>query len=193
MAQSPADETADFLDAQHQNLATYTPGLVTPMDSPGTVGHVTVSIPAWLVLRLWEGMTTAARQLRTLASQYRASQARVADLEARCATQSVRLDGLLGTDSERVERLTRWAVEFAAEHGVEPGRLDELVRAQAEWDHELWARLDRERVELEAFRIAVRSCVAQVRDTGAEDKGLDARGVKVVLRALDRAYRTSRA
>jgi hypothetical protein len=192
MAHSPADETADFLDAQHQNLAAYTPGLVQPSDPPGMVGHITVGVPAWLVLRLWEGLSTASRQLRTLASQYRGSQARVAELEQRCAAQAVRLDALSGTESTRLENLTRWASAFAEDHGLDVDGLHEAVRAQAEWDHDLWARLDRERVELEAFRIAVRSCVEQVRETGAEAKGLDARGVKVVLRALDRAYRTSR-
>lgn len=192
MPKSPADETADDLDQLHHTLTSYAAGKVNPIDRPGDVGHVSVTLPAWVILRLWNGLRVASRQLRTLVGQLEGSRQRVTQLEGTVSAQQSELSRLRGTESDRLEALGRWAAEFAAEHGVDASELHGLVQAQAEHDHALWSRLDRDRQALEAYRTAATWAVDQVRQANALEDGLSAPDVVKLVRALDKAYRVSR-
>jgi len=191
--QSPADQTADQLDKFGDDVHAYaTQYGVEPDGRAAMLAHVTVPLPAHLVLRLWHLARTASRQLRVLSEISRAQADRVRQLEAANGAQAVELAALRGSESDRLEALSRWVIEFAAENGVEPAELPALVAAQREHDSALWAHLDRERQALEQYRLAVFSVTEQLRDSGALRTGLEKRGVTVILQGLERAYRRSR-
>lgn len=193
-AQSPADQTADQLDEFGDHVHAYaTQHGVEPDGRAAMLAHVSVPLPAHLVLRLWHLARTASRQLRVLSEIARAQGDRVRQLEAQTGAQQLELSQLRGTESERLEALSRWAVGFAAENDVEPSKWPALVDAQRRHDEALWARLDTDRQRLESYRLEVLAVAEQVRTMEPKGPGgLDVEQVGRVLLALDRAYRKSR-
>lgn len=191
MLKSPAEETATRLGALRADLRELhvaQTGVEPTRANPEAV----IGLPASMVADLVTVALAAGRQLDTLAVLTRSQSDRVQSLESTNGAQSLKLSQLRGTESARVEALSRWAVGFAVENGVEPSKWPALVDAQLRHDETLWARLDRERMALEQYRLAVHAITEQIRDAKGATDGLDGHGVKVVLRALDQAYRRSR-